>query len=367
MKIAFLNDGAFAYAAGANSALGGAERDQWFLSRALVAAGWSATVGVRDHLKAGERKVLDGVHYVGIGQRQILLAWRNFLKAECPDWLFWECADPRLGFLVEIAKQSGIRTIFHAAIDSDVEPRHALPWRHRWWPLYAWALSRIDMIFVQHNGQLSGLRPRLQSKAYVLPKVCPLADAADGKLILKPHGERENYVAWVATLRQHKRPDILVEIARKAADVRFVVCGGLTNYRTPPGYCEQIIEALGALPNVEYRGQVTPEEAMDVIAGAALLLSTSDEEGFPNTFTQAWSAGTPVLSLTVDPDHIIERFGLGTVSGNADRAVVDINALMDSPQSRGEISDRARRFVAENYSASAVVQLFHRALDGVRK
>ena len=104
-----------------------------------------------------------------------------------------------------------------------------------------------------------------------------------------------------------------------------------------------------------------------VLAGAALLLSTSDEEGFPNTFTQAWSAGTPVVSLTVDPDHIIERFGLGTVSGNADRAVVDINALMDSPQSRGEISDRARRFVAENYSASAVVQLFHRALDGVRK
>jgi glycosyltransferase involved in cell wall biosynthesis len=164
-------------------------------------------------------------------------------------------------------------------------------------------------------------------------------------------------------MRQHKRPDLLVEIARGATDTRFVVCGGLTNYRTPEGYCEQVIEALRKLPNVEYRGQVTPEQAMDVIADAALLLCTSDEEGFPNTFTQAWSAGTPVVSLRVDPDHIIERFALGTVSGAPAAALKDIRALLASPEHRDEIACRARRFVAENYSASAVVNLFQRALD----
>ena len=115
--------------------------------------------------EAGERKIIDGVEYVGIDQGQVLLAWHKFLSSERPDWLFWECSYHLLGALVEIAKLRGIRTIFHAGFDTDFEPRKALAWRPRWWPLYAWGLSRTDRIFVQHTGQLSSLRRRWQSKS----------------------------------------------------------------------------------------------------------------------------------------------------------------------------------------------------------
>ena len=60
MKLAFLNDGIYAYASGSACAVGGAERQQWLLAQALTAAGWSVTVGVRDMLKPGERKVING-------------------------------------------------------------------------------------------------------------------------------------------------------------------------------------------------------------------------------------------------------------------------------------------------------------------
>lgn len=363
MKIAFLNDGVYAYATGANTAVGGAERDQWQLARALVAAGWSATVGVREHLKAGERKTIDGVEYTGIGHGQVLLAWHNFLSAERPDWLFWECAYHLWGALVEIAKLSKVKTIFHAAFDSDVEPRNALMFRSRWWPLYAWGLSRTDCIFVQHNGQLSGLKRRWQAKACVLPKVCVLPQGVGDLPAVKSHADREKYVAWVAMLRQHKRPDILVEIARRAPHVRFVVCGGRTNYGTPAEFSERVINALRALPNVDYRGQVGPDEATAVIAGAAVFLSTSDGEGFPNTFTQAWSAGTPVVSLRLDPDRLIDRIGMGRVTDSIDGVIANINDLLDAPQRRDAMAARARRFIADNYSAAAVVKVFQRALD----
>ena len=72
MKIAFLNDVAYEYAVGATNALGGRERNIWFHSRALAAAGWSVQVGVRGALRVKERKVIDGVEYVGIGHGQIL-------------------------------------------------------------------------------------------------------------------------------------------------------------------------------------------------------------------------------------------------------------------------------------------------------
>ena len=54
MKIAFANDTIYGYASGA-SVVGGAERQQWLLARALAATGWSVTVGVHEALEAGER------------------------------------------------------------------------------------------------------------------------------------------------------------------------------------------------------------------------------------------------------------------------------------------------------------------------
>jgi glycosyltransferase involved in cell wall biosynthesis len=124
----------------------------------------------------------------------------------------------------------------------------------------------------------------------------------------------------------------------------------------------RVVETLTKLPNVDYRGRVGPEEAMGVIADAALLLCTSDEEGFPNTFTQAWSNGTPIVSLKVDPDSIIEKMGLGAVSKSVDVAVADINALMASVDRREEIALRARRYISENHNEARVVGIFNNAL-----
>jgi glycosyltransferase involved in cell wall biosynthesis len=362
MKIAFLNENIYELAANPSGAVGGLERDQWLFARMLTAAGWKAAVSVREALKDGERRVIDNVEYVGIDPKNYFTAWYRFLRSERPDWLFWEGADRLLGPVVEMARFAGVRTVFHTAFDRDVQPRQALFLHSRWWPLYAWGLHRADRIFVQHSGQLAGLDSKLQSRAYVLPKVCVLSGKSAGAAV-KHHAEREHFVAWVAMLRQPKRPDLLIDIARKIPQVRFVVCGGPTAHRSPQGYGDRMVEALRAEPNIEYRGQTSPDEAMQVIADAALLLSTSDEEGFPNTFTQAWMAGTPVVSLRVDPDQIIAGMKLGLISGRVDKAAEDIRRLLDSPQVREEISVRAQRYIAEMHSEQAVTAVFERALS----
>ena len=357
LKIVFLEDGIYAYASGAPQAVGGAERDQWLLARALSAAGWSTIVGVRKYLKLRERRIIDGVEYVGIGQGQVLLAWYKFLSATRPDWLFWESAYHLWGPLVAIANAVGAQTIFHAACDLDVQPRSALVHRPEWWPLYAWGLSRTSIIFVQHAGQLSALPARWRDKAYSLPKV--VLEANGSLLPVKPHSERAKFVAWVGTLMQLKRPDVMIEIARRTPEIRFVVCGGESRD------CKKsLLDVLRETPNIEYLGHVAPDKAQEVIANAAVLLCTSDIEGFPNTFVQAWSSGTPVVSLKVDPNSIIERLGLGALAGSVERAIIDITALLSSNERRDEISKRAREFVVKNNSANTVVGLFERALKG---
>jgi glycosyltransferase involved in cell wall biosynthesis len=368
MKIVFFNtsNGAYEYASGNSLAVGGAERQQWLLARALADAGWSVTVGLQGVFDFGSRTTIDGVHFVSIpvngtlfAPYQRLLSLYRFLRSELPDWWYWRCASHLWGPAVSIAKLLGVRTIFAAGFDTDVQPRRALPERQRWWPLYSWGLSNTDRIFVQHNGQLSNLLSELRSKATIVPSMIHASS------IIIPHKERQRYVTWVGMLRQPKRPDLLVEIAQKAQNLHFVVCGEPSDHRSPKHYGNQIADALRTLPNVDYRGQVAPEKAHETIANASVLLCTSEGEGFPNIFLEAWSSGTPVVSLKIDPNHVIERLRLGTISSSVDGAIADIHALINSPERREEIAVRARRYIEAAHSEAAAVAAFESAIGGL--
>jgi len=167
-------------------------------------------------------------------------------------------------------------------------------------------------------------------------------------------------------MRHHKRPDLLIEIAKRAPGVQFVVCGEPTDYQSPPGFGIRMIEALTQLPNVKYLGRVPPDEAMTVIADACLFLCTSDDEGFPNTFTQAWASGTPIVTLKIDPDNIIERMGLGAVSKTVEVATNDIQSLVASPKRREDIAGRARQYISERHTEAVVVEIFNNTLGEKR-
>jgi len=355
--LAIVNDRVYAYGSGDPTAFGGAERQQWLLARAMAGVGWKVLVGVRRGISPGARETIDGVHYVGIGRGRLLLDWYRFLSVERPHWWYWRCASHMWGPAVQVARLARVRTVFAAGFDRDLVPRQALVGEHRyWWPLYVWGLSGTDRILLQHEAQRSHLSAGLLGKAHVVRSIAPLpADPL-------PHASRPPHVAWMAMLREAKRPDLLVEIARRLPDVPFIVCGRASTHRSAPGYGARMVEALRALPNVDYRGQVSPEEAERVIGEASVLLSTSDLEGFPNTFLQAWSSGTPVVSLTVDPDDAIARAGLGKLSGTVEQAVADLKDLLQSPSQREALGARGRRYVAEVHGEREVARTFALAL-----
>jgi glycosyltransferase involved in cell wall biosynthesis len=351
-KVAFVNDFIYRYASSDDTAVGGSERQQWLLARALASSGWTVCVGIRQHLHLGECRTIEGVEFHGIMQGHYLLDWYRFLSSTRPNWLYRREAFHLLGPLVQLAHLIGVQTIFAAAFDTDVQPRSALTRHQSWWPLYAWGLSKTDRLFVQHGGQLEELPSRWRPKAFVVRSI------ADPHVRFIPHPCREPYVAWVGMLRQPKRPDLLIEIARRSPEVKYVVCGGTTTHRSPVGFGEAVVEQLLGLPNVVFLGQVAPQEAERVIAEAAVLLCTSDQEGFPNTFLQAWSHGTPVVTLRVDPDRVIRQLKLGSVTGTVEATVEHLQRLLKSPQDREGIATRARQYILDHHSAEVVVKMF---------
>ncbi len=359
MKIVYVNDVVYAYATGDPSANGGAERYGWHLTRALANAGWSVTVGVQHSLREGEEQVIERVRFLGIGRMPFLLAWYRFLRKERPDWCFWQCADHLWGPTAEIARWLGIRTAFSTMHDLDVQPRKALTRRKNWWPLYKWGLHRSNLIFIQHNGQRDHLPVRWRRRTYLLPGIVPLP------VTVTPHPERNGTVVWVAVIRPAKRPDLLVEIARRLPTVHFVVCGASNSKLWAAGEIQSILTQLRSLPNVDYRGHVAPEQTLKVIGDASLLLSTSDGEGFPSVFLEAWAVGTPVVSIQIDPDHKIRNGELGVVADTVDGAVDAVGSLMTLPQRRQDMGMRARRHVEATHSPVAAVRAFESAVASV--
>jgi len=368
MKLLFCdsNGTLYGYAAG-DSTAGGNGKWQWLLARALVRAGWSIVVGVWDYspeiqsgakhiLQTGQERHLDGVRFVGMQRGNFLLAWTKLLSAERPDWWYWQGAQASWGAMLFIAKTIGVRSIFSTAMDVDLQPRVALVRRRGWWPLYAWGLSAVDRIVVQHQGQLSHISSNLLPKAVVVPGLVSVPEK------IRSRAERGNHVAWVSFLRQTKRPDLLIEMARKSPDVRYVVCGAVTNYLALPGYGERMLAEMRSLPNIEYLGHLDQARTLEVMAAASALICTSDVEGFPNTFLEAWSVGTPVVSLTIDPGNVIRERSLGFVSDTTDRAVSDIRSILSSPDVFETLCSSVRTYVREIHSDAAVARIFNEAI-----
>ena len=71
------------------------------------------------------------------------------------------------------------------------------------------------------------------------------------------------------------------------------------------------MESLRKYKNVVLKGRLDHNETLLLIANAKAIISTSNYEGFPNIFLEAWSAGVPVISLNVNPGEVIDKFHLG--------------------------------------------------------
>jgi glycosyltransferase involved in cell wall biosynthesis len=110
--------------------------------------------------------------------------------------------------------------------------------------------------------------------------------------------------------------------------------------------------------NFEYLGEIPQEDVNEYLAKSHLLVNTSIFEGFSNTFIQAWMRKVPVVSLSVDPDKLLSKEGLGYCSGNFESLVDDVQRLIENHKLRDFIGEKARRYAIEHFSIDKVGKQF---------
>jgi glycosyltransferase involved in cell wall biosynthesis len=172
---------------------------------------------------------------------------------------------------------------------------------------------------------------------------------------------REVDVLWVNNLRPFKRPDRLLTLARALPHLRFEMIGG-TQSGHEAMYAQIQAEAQ-SLPNLRFLGPVPYHEVNGHYERARVFVNTSDSEGFPNSYLQAWRRGTPSVAF-FDPDAVIARHGLGAAVPDDDAMAAEVARLAMQREPWAAAHRRCLDFMDGHYGDDRVLQPYLEALHG---
>src|SRR5262249_2569612 len=122
--------------------------------------------------------------------------------------------------------------------------------------------------------------------------------------------EAPRRILWVGRFSKEKRPDWVAQLARDLPQCNFDIVG---EANVDSDYGRGVRRKFEMLSNVRSHGYVPHLQMRALYQRADLLLCTSETEGFPTVFLEAWACARPVLS-SVDPDDTITGYLLGRVT-----------------------------------------------------
>jgi hypothetical protein len=224
------------------------------------------------------------------------------------DYLFIKSAGGMLGIIALIAFFTRTKLVFMVTNDIDADDRVDYRLNTVNKVLYKLGLFASSSIFCQNDYQYN-IFQRKYAKKNVFKVTNPFLPS---KEIDKPKRDIDrNYVAWLGIFQPQKDIPSLYIIAKTNPNTMFHI-GGKDNGNLNTEDADAI-KKLRELTNVKFVGYLKRSEILYFLSNAKVLLNTSHYEGFSNTFLESFYVGTPVVSLRVDPDGIINKFGLGSV------------------------------------------------------
>jgi len=168
-------------------------------------------------------------------------------------------------------------------------------------------------------------------------------------------------VLWVGRIDPVKRAEIILQVARDCPDIEFDLVG-------PPGsderYVSEILNQAKQLNNVTWHGAADFADIATYYQQAKILCCTSEFEGFPNTFLEAWGYGVPVIS-TVDPDDIIARHNLGAAVSDPKTIGEALKEVAGDPEKMAEMAKAAHDYFLRKHDKNTAMGRFESLLETV--
>jgi glycosyltransferase involved in cell wall biosynthesis len=343
---------------------GGAELQSDILAKAMVEIGWDVSYITYSIDKPQQ---FNGYRLIPAPKTANEL-WQCLSRVNAD--IYYQRGRSELTYLVgKFCKKSGKRFVFSTSMDIDCY-KHKYSFRNGFFKgvlLYSktnrvdklslWGIKSAFRVLAQTNFQQKLIKENLGISSTVF---CNVHHIPDDKIYRNHSPVR---ILWLANLKDWKQPEIFLRLVRdmRETDCKFIMAGALISKRY-----KCLIESTKVVnKNFEYLGSVSPKEGNALIANSDIFVNTSKpQEGFPNTFIQAWLRGVPTVSLTVDPDGLISERKLGIVAGNNFVTLKDaITFLVNNPTIRKETGDYAKE-ISMDFSIERNIEKFKTIIIG---
>lgn len=284
----------------------------------------------------------------------------QILKNEKPDVVYQRVCYSATGIAAKYCKNYNSKMIWHISHDNDVMP---LKFNFKKQIIFDYIDKKVAEYGIRNCSKIIGQtkdQNKLLKKHYsrkcdaIIPNFHPFA----AREVEKKDPVK---ILWVANFKHFKHPEIFIEVAKHfegLKNVRFYMIGR----RESKKHETQIEDKIANIKNLEHLGERSLEEVNEFFCKAHIFVNTSDFEGFPNTFIQAWMRRVPVVSLNVDPDNILKNHGIGLHSGCFEQLVKDTRRLIEDEHLRETMGKKGQEYAFRNHSLAnieKIVELIH--------
>jgi glycosyltransferase involved in cell wall biosynthesis len=258
---------------------------------------------------------------------------------------------------VYYAKLNKAKMILHIASQNDVEKfklqfKKNIIFEFVNQYIAKYAINNADQIICQARYQKILLEKNYgRSCNLIIPNFHPIPeDKFDKTPLIK--------IVWVANFKQLKQPELFLKLAEDFQDnhnIKFIMIG-----RPGAGtWQKRLSDKMNRLSNLEYRGELSIDDVNRVLSESHIFVNTSQYEGFPNTYIQAWMRKVPVVALNVDPDDIIKTQRIGFHSKTVEQMEQDVKKLVDNEKLRKKMGEKSRKFACNTFSTSSIDKLIN--------
>ncbi len=162
-------------------------------------------------------------------------------------------------------------------------------------------------------------------------------------------------VLWVGRLTEVKKPDLFLKLSEKYPETKFVMIA-------PPAvgkaeYGKNFKDKAKKIKNLQFIDYVKPSEIFDFYKKAKILVITSELEGFPNILAEASQAECSILSFSVNPDNIINKYKFGFCAENdIEKFYSFFEKLISDDNLRKTFGKNAAKYILENHNSDKITE-----------
>lgn len=284
----------------------------------------------------------------GFNHTNSFLLFLKIFKKIDSDIYIQRAAGAETGIIAIISKIFGRKFIYMIAHKDDVSGEFIKKNGFKG-KLFNLGLKLADKIICQNKEQLDLLPKNLKNKSIIIKSAYEIEQ-------LRFEGSKEE-ILWVGRSETWKRPELFLELAKKIPQEKFTMI--LTPADANKKLFEDIKEESRNILNLNFIPGVPFKDVNGFFKKAKIFINTSTVEGFPNTFVQAAKNGTPIISLSVNPDDIITKYDIGYFAKNdTDKLVSLVKNLSSDKKTITSLSKNAVRYSKENHDIKKISEQY---------